>query len=286
MFVFSKILESLLDPQDLILKLAALAFVLCLLRRQTLARALMAVLLLFFAILSVTPLGGMATAALEDRFPPPAVMPARVDGVVVLGGAVDLGLSAAHGRVAVGPGVQRIVAMAELARRYPQARIIYTGGSGDAFRQDLSEAPLVRKMLVDMGVDVARIQFEGQSRNTRENALESQLLGMPAPGETWLLVTSAAHMPRAMGVFRAVGWNTVAFPVDYRTLSSDRGPVSPSLGWSRQIALLGYSLHEYCGLAYYRLRRWTDTFFPGPDPSSGPAQKPVVDPLSQTGGDM
>jgi uncharacterized SAM-binding protein YcdF (DUF218 family) len=119
-------------------------------------------------------------------------------------------------------------------------------------------------MLIDMGIDVSRIQFEDQSRNTRENALDSQLLGSPMPGETWLLVTSAAHMPRAMGVFRAVGWRMLADPVDYRTHDADHRPVAFSLRWSRQIALLGYSLHEYWGLVYYRLRHWTDTLFPAP----------------------
>ncbi len=264
MFVFSKILEGILDLQDLILKLVVLAFLLTLIRRRIGARFLMAALLLFFAVITVVPLGGMATATLEDRFPRPASLPDHVDGIVVLGGAVDLSLSATHGQVAVGSGIQRIVEMVTLARRYPQARIIFTGGSGDAFQQDLREAPLVRKMLIDMGIDVSRIQFEDQSRNTRENALDSQLLGSPMPGETWLLVTSAAHMPRAMGVFRAVGWRMLADPVDYRTHDADHRPVAFSLRWSRQIALLGYSLHEYWGLVYYRLRHWTDTLFPAP----------------------
>lgn len=266
MFVISKILEGALDIQDLILKLIVLALMFDLVRRRGWSRAILAALALFFAVLSVVPLGGMATAALEERFSQPASLPDHVDGIVVLGGAVDLAVSARHGQTAMGPGAQRIAAMVALARRYPQARVIYTGGSGDAFAQDLSEAPLVRRMLVDMGIDVSRIQFEDQSRNTRENALFSRILTSPAPGETWILVTSASHMPRATGVFRAVGWPTLAYPVDYHTTKSDFGPFAFSLHWYRQIALLGYSLHEYWGLAYYRLRHWTDSLFPGPAP--------------------
>lgn len=263
MFMFSKVLETAFDLQDLILKLVVVALILDLLNCRRWSRSILAALSLTFAVLTFVPLGSMATSVLENRHHSPAPMPDHVDGIIVLGGAVNLPVTKAHNQTAIGVGAERITAMIALARRYPEARIVYTGGTGDAFDQNMSEAPLVRRMLMDMGVDVSRILFEDQSRNTRENVLFSQILATPAPQETWILVTSAAHMPRALGSFEAEGWKTIPYPVDYRTTSgTDEKTVEASFHWMRQISLLSYSLHEYWGLAYYRLRHWTRSLFP------------------------
>lgn len=279
MFMFSKVLETAFDLQDLILKLVIAALIFDLLNFRGLSRSILATMSLLFALLTFVPLGTMATSVLENRYHSPSPMPEHVDGIIVLGGAVNLLVTKAHNRTAIGAGAERITAMISLAHRYPNARIVYTGGSGDAFDQNVSEAPLVRSMLVDMGVDVSRILFEGQSRNTRENVLYSQILATPSPTETWVLVTSAAHMPRAMGAFEAEGWKTIPYPVDYRTsFKTDQKPFDVSFHWMQQISLLSYSLHEYSGLVYYRLRHWTRTVFPG--------EMPSIDPLSQAENNM
>ena len=174
------------------------------------------------AIMTFSPLGQLLLRPLEQRFPqPPADMPAPY-GIIVLGGAIDDGLSAAHGQVALQEGASRLTEAALLARKYPQARIFYTGGERLADGGESSEARYARELLIGLGVDPARIGIETRSRNTDENARFSAAILDPKPGEVWLVVTSAYHMPRAMGLFRQAGFNARAFPVDYRTYFDDR----------------------------------------------------------------
>ncbi len=259
-FLLSKILGALVQPGNLAMAALLAGAVLLFTRRQRLGRALVAGAAVAVAVGAVLPLDVWLDGVLEDRFPP-LELPAHVDGIVVLGGAVDPLLSAGRGRPAVTTAADRITTLVALAHRYPSARLIYSGGSGDPLAPDATEAPWVRRLLGQMGCDTGRMTFESGSRNTRENALFSRALMRPLPGEVWLLVTSAVHMPRAVGAFRAVGWTVVPDPVDYLTTGEAVPPLRLAPGglWA-----LGPVAHELAGLAYYRLRGWTDALLPAP----------------------
>ncbi|MGE5515791.1 MAG: YdcF family protein [Bacteroidota bacterium] len=259
MFVLMKLVEMLVDPLNLVL--AALVLATVLLRRVPVpaARRLVQGSVVVLLLLAVAPWGDWLLAPLENRVPQPAAAPARVDGIVVLGGAIDPVLSAARGQPALNGAGERLVAMVQLARRYPSARLVYSGGSGNIARQDLKEAPQARALLESLGVDCSQAIFEEQSRNTWENAMFSRALAQPQPGQTWLLVTSAAHMPRALGTFRAAGWSVVPYPVDYVTTGSPRW----GSGFTEGLLAVEQGLHEWAGLAYYRLRGWSDSWYPG-----------------------
>jgi uncharacterized SAM-binding protein YcdF (DUF218 family) len=125
----------------------------------------------------------------------------------------------------------------------------------------MSEAEAMRAVLLADGVADDRILVEGRSRNTVENALFAQKLAQPKPGETWILVTSATHMPRAVGCFRHIGWSVVPYPVDFR---SDAPWSLEAVVLSRNLALFELAFHEWVGLVTYRLLGWTDTLFPSP----------------------
>ena len=123
-----------------------------------------------------------------------------------------------------------------------------------------SEADIVKQLLDDLTIDQTHILFENKSRNTYENALYSYDLMAPTPGSHWILITSAAHMPRAIGSFRAVGWSGIlGYPVDYQT---------PETGYSRYwdighgTSLIGRALHEYAGLLVYWLSGRSTAFLP------------------------
>jgi uncharacterized SAM-binding protein YcdF (DUF218 family) len=166
----------------------------------------------FLALMTFTPLGAALLRPLEDRFPPPgAVMPAP-DGIIVLGGAVDERIGAARGGIGLNEAAERMTAGAALARAYPQASLVFSGGSGALVEQDVKEADAARKLWRELGVPDSQMTFENRSRNTYENALFTQALVHPRG--RWLLVTSAWHMPRAMGIFRALGMAPTAYPVD------------------------------------------------------------------------
>ncbi|HYD32561.1 MAG TPA: YdcF family protein [Azospirillaceae bacterium] len=197
---------------------------------------------------------------LESRFSPPQ-LPERVDGIIVLGGAVAPTVSKGRGQPAVNQAAERLIEFAGLARHYPAARLVFTGGSGQLTHQDTPEVPVARTALERMGLDPARVLFEGESRNTWENALYSLDLVKPSEGEVWVLVTSAYHMPRSVGIFRRVGWRVVPYPVDYRTQLDPDFPRF-DLIWGMDLA--SDAIREWIGLAAYRLMGRTDSLFPKP----------------------
>lgn len=260
MFVLSKVLGILTSPANLLLILLIGLTLLGLSRWRSWQRPLLAALSLLLLGMAAAPWSNFLISPLEDRYAG-ASLPEHVDGVVVLGGALDPVVSAARGQVAAGGEVERMTTLIWLGRRYPQARLIFSGGSGSLTTQDLKEAPVARQFLDELGFDVSRVVFEGESRNTRENALYAKKIMAPRPGEVWLLVTSALHMPRAMGAFAAVDWPISAYPVDYRTTGA---PV----GWRFDLAaaffVISRGLHEWLGLLYYRWQGWSTALFPGP----------------------
>ncbi len=213
--------------------------------------------------IGVAPVGALAIAPLENRFPaPPRELPPPT-GVVVLGGAIDDDVSRARGQTTFGEGAERLTEAAILARRYPAARIIYTGGSNSLLARPSTEAEDARRLLVAMGVDLQRITLDTRSRNTDENARFTAALVHPESGQTWLVVTSAFHMPRAMGLFRKAGFAAVADPVGYRT-EGGRGDWRVNVALPHGLALFDLAVHEWIGLVAYRLSGRIDAFFPGP----------------------
>lgn len=262
-FIAAKLFGFASDPGNLILLLFIAAGALWLTRWRRWGGRVAALGVALYIALAILPLGDWLLLPLEDRFPRPAILPERVDGVLALGGAIDARLSSARGQPQVSDGGDRILAMVELARRYPQARLVFTGGSGSLFDPQHREADFARALLPRLGVPAERVLFERDSRDTYENAVMSAAIVRPGKDAVWLLVTSARHMPRAIGAFRRQGWNVVAWPVDYAT--DGRMPWRP---WPSAegggLRRLGWALHEWLGLVAYRILGRTGALFPGP----------------------
>ena len=261
-FTLSKVLWFLANPGNLLLITLCLGTALLWSRWRTVGRLLVASSAIIGVVLSVLPIGQWLYGTLEERFPPVRELPADVDGIIVTGGIVDPVITATRGQTAVGGAVERLFAMAMLAKRYPTAKLVFTGGSGMLLHQDEKEAPAVLPLLAQLGVDPGRIILEGQSRNTAENAQFSYIEAKPKPDEKWLLVTSAFHMPRAVGSFRKAGWTVTAYPVDYVTRGESEPPIAFNFAYG--VGSLGSALHEYLGLVFYWLSGNTDEIFPAP----------------------
>jgi uncharacterized SAM-binding protein YcdF (DUF218 family) len=262
MFILSKIVGILSNPANLVFLLVAGGWLLLAMGRQRAGRGVVGLAVALMVVCGVIPLDEMLVQQLENRFPA-TVLPERVDGIVVLGGAIDPGISEARGQVAVNGAVERLTALLPLSRRYPDARLVFSGGSGTVLSQDIKEARYAENFFRDIGLDVGRVILENQSRNTRENAVLTRDMVKPQPGESWLLVTSAVHMPRAVGSFRAVGWTVIPYPVDYQTA----GTLTPTNSLRFNFGLGSYNgvLHEWMGLVAYRLAGWSDALLPGPN---------------------
>jgi uncharacterized SAM-binding protein YcdF (DUF218 family) len=262
-FSLSRILGFFAYPSNVLIAIGLLGLVLLLTRFTRLASWLIVTSLVLIAVAGLSPLGNALILPLEQRFPPWDASRGPPDGIVLLGGMISPDVSAARGAVALNEAAERITVTAELARRYPNARIVLTGGSNALIFDEGIEAVFAVRQLEALGVAHDRIAAEEQARNTIENAVFSRLVANPKPGERWLLVTSAYHMPRAMAVFRAAGFPVEAYPVDWRT----RGPID----MVRPFASLGDGLrrtdtavHEWAGLLAYRLTGKTADLFPAP----------------------
>jgi uncharacterized SAM-binding protein YcdF (DUF218 family) len=262
-FVLAKILGFFAVPSNILISLGLGGLVLMATRFARAGRRLAVASVILLALFGLSPLGNAIILPLEERFPPWDAARGAPSGIIVLGGALDTVVSPARHEVALNEAAERMTAIAELARRFPEARIVFTGGSGRIIYDGAPEAGLAARLFDSFGIARQRIILEDKSRDTDENARFTRELVQPKPGERWLIVTSAHHMPRSVGVFRAAGFPVEAFPVDYRT----RGAID----LLRPFATLGDGLRrtdtaarEWVGLLMYRLAGRSEELFPGP----------------------
>jgi uncharacterized SAM-binding protein YcdF (DUF218 family) len=263
-FALSKTLGVLLLPTNFLIALGVVGVVLLFTRFASRGRILVTASVLLPVIFGVTSVGKLLLYPLEARFPPWDATRGAPDGVVVLGGSINPEVSASRGVAVFSGGADRLIAAAALGHRYPDLRIIYSGGNANLLADDASkEADYAESVFESLGIAKQRLTMERRSRNTSENAEFSKALAAPKPGERWLLVTSAYHMPRAVGVFRKAGFNVEAYPADWRT-GSGVVLLAPSIFASDALGITDIAVREWVGLAAYRISGKTDALFPGP----------------------
>jgi uncharacterized SAM-binding protein YcdF (DUF218 family) len=250
-----------LQPGNLLMLCLLAGVLLFLISRRRRGKVLVGISLLGFLVLAVAPIGPAMVLALEQRFPRPQ-LPERIDGILVLGGAVDPALSLSYGETVFNSAVARVLAGIALARRYPAAKVALIGGEGGFVPVGLPESRATLGLVVEEGIAPERVILEERSRSTYENAVYAKELVRPASGATWILITSAYHMPRSIASFDAVGWPVIPYPVDYR--------IDPQTGLRANFSLvdgLGAATlagKEWAGLLGYRLVGWTRQLFPAP----------------------
>ena len=172
-------------------------------------------------------------------------------------------LSVAHGTPVVRSSPDRLIAAAALAHRYPKARIVFSGGSANLISNDAREADFAGAIFESLGIDKSRLIMERASRNTQENAEFSKALVAPKEGERWLLVTSAFHMPRSVGLFRKAGFAVEPYPVDWRVGGRD-DLMSFSNVAVEGLGRTDLGIREWLGLIAYRATGKIDELLPGP----------------------
>ena len=263
-FPLSKLIFFVLTPSNFLILLGLLG---CLLLFTEFGRGIGRVLtvagFLGLLVAGLSPLPAWILAPLENRFPAFSEDERPVAGIVVLGGAVEADTSIGRDQITVNEAGEREIALADLARRYPQARLVFSGGSGSMRDDAVSEAEIVSRFADTLGVPRNRLILEQQSRNTRENALFSARMVQPKPDERWLLVTSAWHMPRSVGCFRKAGFDVTAYPVDYRT-NWPRDAYRLNSFASTGLGELDIGVKEWIGMIAYRFAGYTDEVMPAP----------------------
>ena len=263
-FVASKIFWMLASPINLLLIGALAGVLLCFGSRARFGRALALAAILILFVAATFPLRAALLAPLENRFPQPPADLEPPYGIVVLGGAISDPMSAAHGQTIFDEGGERITEAVILAKRFPQARVVYTSGTNSVLGGSSNEAARARDLMVAMGVARDRVTIEDKARNTDENARFTAAIVHPEASQRWLIVTSAFHMPRAMGVFEKAGFHPIAYPVSFYTSGRWVDNLRPTFDPVGNLKTFVLALHEWIGLAAYRASGRIDSLFPGP----------------------
>lgn len=263
LFYISKLAWLLIQPSMLVVLLLIGGVLLLGTRFQRTARGALIGAALLVVVGGILPLSTWLILPLEDRFPRADLSGRPIDGIIILGGGEEARIAAGRHVHALNMAAERMTEGVALARRYPNAKVVFSGGSTNIVLGPAIGSDAGAMVLEDLGLDEGRLLLERRARNTFENALFTKELADPKPGERWLLVTSAWHMPRSMGLFRKVGFPVEAWPVDYRTVGNDDAYVpfySPSEGLRR----LDTAVREWVGLAVNWLTGQSDQLLPAP----------------------
>lgn len=264
-FYLAKTVWFVLQPSNALALLLGVGILLLLIGARRLGGYAVILSAVGILTLGFSPLGNILIQPLEDRFPQQPLAGAQdsrpVTGIVLLGGGLETIVTTARRTPALNEAGDRLTSFAALAREHPEARLILSGGIGGLFFRDVDEAEVGAQLLAGLGIDPDRLELEDQSRDTYENAQFSRRMANPQPGERWLLVTSAFHMPRAIGCFRTAGFQVEAFPTDYRT----RGPEDWSRGFyavSEGLRRMDLATREWVGLIVYFVTGRTESLLP------------------------
>lgn len=209
-----------------------------------------------FIFFAVVPIGLWTFEILENRFPKMSVIPPHAKGMILLGGTFDPMTTLGRGETAYNPAAGNFIKFIELAKENPHLQLVYTGNS--------FENETAKKEFKALGIDPSIVQFADNAKDTKENAIKTKELLNPNPEDHWLLVGSAYHIPRAVGLFRRAGFNVIPFPVDYHT----PGNYEPWFFLGLKLNLDGWqvSSREWLGLLINYLMGRSDTLFPEPAP--------------------
>lgn len=226
---------------------------------KNLAKKMMVVSSIPLIIISLTPLPQKALHTLEQRFPVP-LLPKHIDGLILLGGTFALQESDSRSFPVHNLAASRLFDFIALMRRYPHAKVLFSG------------TPLEAKFTLDImeqhGIDTTRVFFDDKASDTRDNVKNLMESVKIKSEEKWVLVTSAFHIPRSVGLFRGISWKVIPYPVDFHTPLT--APTrNYAYVWSRQNFLAwATAAKEGAGLVNNWLDKLSPELFPAPETSS------------------
>ena len=258
-FSLLKFLWDFFHPIQTLMYLLLIGLIVNLFNKNKIFKIINLITLILFILIIFLPNGTYLLWKLENTHSKPKVFPDKIDGMLILGSGTDPLLTEQHNQVALTESIERITESVELIKKFPDAKVVYSGGMPTNTKEKLSGIGVAKTFLTRMKIDVSKIIFENQSKNTYENFVFSKKFINNTDREKWLLVTSAAHMKRAMSVAEKLGLNFIPYPVDFI--------VHKNYSWKRDYFIIGrrflknlnhfkIAAHEYVGLiAYYLSKR-------------------------------
>lgn len=269
-FITSKILWVFVAPDSLLVILGVGAWFAAVIGRIRLSRRLGSVLAFSLIMIGCLPLGEWIIAPLENRFPANVALPANAEGVIVLGGAALPTLSNTWGQPELNAAAERLISFYYLANLYPDAKLVFSGGNGLVGEQEYKEASTARVIFEQLGLNGREVLFEGDSRNTIENVKNSKAMLNPTAAEGWILVTSASHMPRAVGIFCQQDWHVTPYPVDHQSRTGEL--LRLNFNFAENLTLFKSAVREWLGLITYRALGHSNQLLPSSESFCGIAK--------------
>lgn len=251
-FILSKFLWFIIRPENILILLLALTAFLFVINKNRLAKKLFVFNSSIIFLFAFFPVGSWLMYPLETHFSVNPKLPNKVDGIILLGGSFVTSNSQAWGKVQTNQFADRIHVFLKLLNQYPNAKAVFTGGNASVTNKNPGEAFYAKKLFDDIGIKEGKILFENKARNTYENAFLTKQLIQPQKDENWIVVSSAFHLPRSVGVFCKQNWSIIPYPADFHSNPDEL--LTPSLNFSGNLNSLNDAIHEWLGLIAYH---WT-----------------------------
>lgn len=260
LFYLSKYSWIAISPDSLFIISLTLCLLLFLYKQTKKATLLLGLLTFCTLFLSIFSVGDWMLYPLESRFQHNPRLPEHIDGIIVLGGPIIPDRSVEWQQLETNQFNERLVSFIRLAQLYPDARLVFSGGNASTDLDKPTAAQIAEDYFVKSGISPSRLLIDNKARNTAENASFSRHLATPQSNETWVLITTAFHMPRAVGVFCQQNWKVTPYPVDHQTLPSKL--YRPGFSLIKNANHLVLASHEWLGLLAYYLSGKTRQLFP------------------------
>ena len=253
-FYLSKVLWLIINPFNILIFLFFLTIFFSILKKNKLTYFLLSFSLIFLVSFGIFPVGKYLIYKLEKNYHNSIILPDKVDGILILGGATNPFLSNEFNQINLSGSAERLVESITLIKKYTDAKIIFAGGSGDINHPKMDHARIAKQFFIQIGLDTNKMIFENKSRNTYENILFSKHIAKPKKNEKWIVITSAFHMNRAIFIGEKIDWALTPYAVDFTQPKIIK--FTPNIKILKNFNAMQSGSHEWIGLmAYYLLGR-------------------------------
>ena len=250
-FYLSKVLWLIINPFNILIFFLFLTILFSFFKKNKLKNFSFSFFLIFLICFGILPLGEYLIYKLEKNYHNSIILPDEVDGILILGGATNPFLSHEHNQIILNGSVERLLESMTLIKKYKDAKVIFSSGSGSIKNPTMDHASIAKKFFMKIGLDTDKIIFENKSRNTYENIFFSKEIAKPTKNEKWIVITSAFHMNRAIFIGEKNNWTLTPYAVDFT--QPKKFTFIPNLDVLSNLGQMQHGSHEWIGLIAYFL---------------------------------
>ena len=258
-FYLSKNLFLILNPFNIFIFVTLLSIFLYFVKLRGLSLIIFLINFVFIALISFLPIGSYLIYNIEKEYHSYIKPPDQVDGILILGGATNPLLYNEYDQISLNGSSERLVESVFIIKKFDKAKVIFSGGSGFLNRSGFDNAQVAKSFYKKIGIEIDKIIFEDNSRNTYENIIYSKKIANPKINENWLLITSASHMKRALLIADKNNWDLIPYAVDFKNIKEFK--LIPNLNLLSNLNSFQQGSHEWLGLVSYYLMGRTDKVF-------------------------